>query len=102
MNGLHGVDPIFVAVKNHAQYYGFNEDTPLGQQILLLGDSFYGYRFTSREYTAVWSANDHTLTFFDIYGKKIGVSSLYAETDVVYDHDDTLPFREATPHKKAA
>ena len=102
MSSLNGVDPVFAAVKNHAQYYGFNGDGPLGQQILLLGDSFYGYRFTSREYTAIWSANDHTLTFFDVNGKKLGVSSLYTTAEVVYDNAGTIPFRETTPHKKAA
>ena len=102
MNSLNGIDPVFGAIKNDASHYGFRAENPVGQQILLVGDLFFGYRFTSPEYTAVWSVHDQTLTFFDIHGKKLGVSNLYAVTEIVHDNDTMVSFRESKPLKKAA
>ena len=45
------------------------------QQILLLGDAFYGYRFTSVDFAAVWSAVDQTLKIYDHEGRLLEVFS---------------------------
>ena len=65
------MDPVLLAVKKVIRQLGFASDAPLGQQILLLGDAFYGYRFTGKDVTVVWSATDQTLTAFDQHGKRL-------------------------------
>jgi hypothetical protein len=50
-------------------------ETAITQQILLLGDSFYGYRFTAKDFTAIWSAADQTLKVCDKDGEMLEVFS---------------------------
>ena len=60
-------------------------DATITQQILLLGDAFYGYRFTSSDFTAVWSAEDQILKVFDAHGRALEVfqvSAITGETSV--------------------
>jgi hypothetical protein len=75
------IDPVMQIVKKSARQYGFYSGGPVGQQILLLGESFYGYRFTAKEYTAVWSAADNVLNLFDLNGKHLGSALVRIDTD---------------------
>lgn len=65
-------DPVLKLVHRSVRQFGLVDEGPIGQQILLLGDMFYGYRFASKEFTAVWSAVDQTLSVFDQVGKRLG------------------------------
>ncbi|MCL2743147.1 MAG: hypothetical protein FWE67_04780 [Planctomycetaceae bacterium] len=65
------IDPVVQILRKLADKFSFYRGEPIGQQILLLGESFYGYRFTSREYIAVWSAADNVLNLFDRNGKHL-------------------------------
>jgi hypothetical protein len=75
------IDPVIQIVRKSARQYGFYNGGPIGQQILLLGESFYGYRFTAKEYTAVWSAADNLLNLFDRNGKHLGSSLIHIDTN---------------------
>ncbi|MDR2345813.1 MAG: hypothetical protein LBE18_07075 [Planctomycetaceae bacterium] len=74
MSDIKKIDHVLQGVIKSAQSFGLSVDLPIGQQILLLGDTFYGYRFTAKEFTAVWSASDQILNIFDSGGKRLGCS----------------------------
>ncbi|MDR1924061.1 MAG: hypothetical protein LBQ66_06775 [Planctomycetaceae bacterium] len=76
MSEVKKIDHVLQGVIKAAQNYGIIEEGPIGQQILLLGDTFYGYRFTAKEFTAVWSVSDQMLNIFDSNGKRLGSSIL--------------------------
>ncbi|MDR0391381.1 MAG: hypothetical protein LBH59_05715, partial [Planctomycetaceae bacterium] len=72
MSNVKKIDYVLQGVIKAAQKFGINDEGLIGQQILLLGDTFYGYRFTANEFTAVWSASDQMLNIFDGNGKRLG------------------------------
>jgi hypothetical protein len=74
-------DLVLQRVQHLAAEYRLTNRT-LTQQILLLGDAFYGYRFVCTDYVAVWSAAADAIKLFTATGK------LLADTAVT----DTLPF----------
>ncbi|MDR2641703.1 MAG: hypothetical protein LBC74_02795 [Planctomycetaceae bacterium] len=76
MSNVKKIDYVLQGVLKAAQTFGIIDEGPIGQQILLLGDTFYGYRFTAKEFTAVWSASDQMLNIFDSDGKRLGYSVL--------------------------
>ena len=99
---VQGIDPVLVAVKRAIRQLDISADGPLGQQILLLGDAFYGYRFTGRDVTAVWSATDQTLTVFDQYGKRIGRSVVGVAKVPMTEEQETIRLPEPSEVRKAA
>ncbi|MGL4594112.1 MAG: hypothetical protein ACRCUY_05220 [Thermoguttaceae bacterium] len=102
MTNIKEIDGVLKSVKQAAAQFGCRSDGAIGQQILLLGDSFYGYRFTSREFTAVWSAADQVLKLFDVNGKNIGSSILVAPVESVIDYGSSLRLPAMASSRKAA
>ena len=94
------IDPVLIAVKRAIRQLGHVADGPVGQQILLLGDAFYGYRFTGKDMTAVWSATDQTLTVFDQHGKRLGSSIVNVSKARPIDGQGTIRLPE--PSRKVA
>lgn len=90
MSSITEVDPVLKSVRKAARQYGFFSEGVVGQQILLLGDAFYGYRFTSQEFTAVWSASDQNLKFFDLNGKCLGNIMVYVPVELLLDEQESI------------
>jgi hypothetical protein len=74
-DGVLEMDSVLQYVRQAARRFRLPADTAITQQILLLGDSFYGYRFTATNFTAVWSAADQTLKVCDSDGEMVEVFS---------------------------
>ncbi|GHT09767.1 hypothetical protein FACS1894170_00910 [Planctomycetales bacterium] len=83
-------DLVLHRVQHLAAGYGFINGT-LTQQILLLGNAFYGYRFVCTDYVAVWSAAADTIKLFTANGK------LLAGTGVA----GTVPFQVQSERRAA-
>jgi hypothetical protein len=96
------IDPVLVAVKRAICQLGLTAAGPLGQQILLLGDAFYGYRFTGKDMTAVWSATDQALTVFDQHGKRLGSLTVSESKARMIDGQGTIRLPEPFESRKAA
>ena len=76
MDDIHEIDVVLKQVRQAAQQqHRIPDDVPITQQILLFGDLFYGYRFTARSFTAIWSAADQHLKVFDVDGNVLSASS---------------------------
>jgi len=73
MDGIQEIDTVFQHVRQAAGRFRLPSDVAIAQQILLLGDAFYGYRFTAMDFTAVWSAADQTLKVFDPNGRVLEI-----------------------------
>jgi hypothetical protein len=73
MEGVQEIDTVLHHVRQAARRYRVPADTAIAQQILLLGDSYYGYRFTASGFTAVWSAADQTLKVCDGDGEMVEI-----------------------------
>ena len=97
MDGILEIDTVFQHVRRAAQRYRFPSDAAITQQILLFGDSFYGYRFTAPRFTAIWSAADQTLKVFDSDGQILEVFPLSEQTEEI--SSVTIPL---TPQRRAA
>lgn len=69
MDGILEIDSVFRQVRQAARRFRLPSDAAIAQQILLLGDAFYGYRFTALNFSAIWSAADQTLKVFDPDGR---------------------------------
>ena len=82
MDGIQGVDTVLQHVWQVARRLGISVDGAMTQQILLLGDAFYGYRFTAVDFAAVWSAVDQTLKVYDREGRLLEVFSSAEENTV--------------------
>ena len=65
MDGIQEIDTVLQHVRRIARRFRISSDAAITQQILLLGDAFYGYRFTAMDFTAIWSAVDQTLSVCD-------------------------------------
>jgi len=76
MDDIREIDPVLRQVRRAARQYRLPPDAPIVQQILLFGDSFYGYRFTTQGFTAVWSAADQILKVLGADGQVLDVCSL--------------------------
>ena len=61
MDNVQEIDAVLQQVRQAAQQFHIPSDAIIAQQILLFGDSFYGYRFTTAGFTAIWSAAEQTL-----------------------------------------
>ena len=83
MDNVREIDTVLQHVRRAAHRCRLTSDAAITQQILLFGDSFFGYRFTSLDFTAIWSAADQTLKIFDSGGKVLEVLNLP-------EHDDEL------------
>jgi hypothetical protein len=92
MTEFEELDPVMKSVRREARHYGLDSGGVVGQQVLLLGDAFYGYRFTGKEFTALWSAAAQTLKIFDLTGKCLGVSLLEHSADELLDEQESLRF----------
>ena len=75
MDNVIEMDSVLQLVRQSARRFGLSADTAVTQQILLIGDAFYGYRYTSPDFTAVWSAADQTLKMHDINGRVLEIIS---------------------------
>jgi hypothetical protein len=75
MDDVQEIDIVMQHVRQAARRFRVPADATITQQILLLGDSFYGYRFTATGFTAVWSAADQTLKVCDSEGEMVEVYS---------------------------
>jgi hypothetical protein len=73
MNDIQEIDTVFQHVRQAAGRIHLPSDAVITQQILLLGDAFYGYRFTATDFRAIWSAADQTLKVFDPNGRALEV-----------------------------
>ena len=85
MEGTQHIDSVIQHLWQALQRLQLPMDSTITQQILLLGDAFYGYRFTSSDFTAVWSAEDQRLKVFDAHGRALEafqVSENAGETSV--------------------
>lgn len=102
MGSIKDIDPVLKLVRNSVRQFGLLDGGPIGQQILLLGDSFYGYRFTSKEFTAVWSAVDQTLNVFDQSGRHVGSSLMNVESHEQLDESNSLKMPELGQTRRAA
>ena len=80
MDGIQEIDAVLQFVRQAAQQFHVPSDAAITQQILLFGDSFYGYRFTTIGFTAIWSATDQTLKMFDPEGQIMEIFSLSKNT----------------------
>ena len=102
MSGVKEIDNVMQSVRRAALHFGLASEGAIGQQILLLGDSFYGYRFTAKEFTAVWSASDQTLKVFDLDGRCLGNSLLSMPVEQMIEGQGTLRFVDESSQRKAA
>jgi len=82
MNGIQEIDTVLQHVRQVALRFCLPSDTAITQQILLFSDSFYGYRFSIMDFTAIWSAADQILKVFDSAGRVLAVCPISGRTDV--------------------
>jgi hypothetical protein len=82
MDGIQEIDVVLQHVRQVAQRFRLSSDTAITQQILLFSDSFYGYRFTAMDFTAIWSAADQILKVFDSAGRVLAAFSTSERADV--------------------
>ena len=72
MGEVQEIDTVLQHVRQVARRLHLPSNDVITQQILLLGDAFYGYRYTTMEFMAVWSAADQLLKMFDSNGRPLG------------------------------
>jgi len=72
MGEIQEIDTVLQHVRQVAQRLHLPANDVITQHILLLGDAFYGYRYTAMEFKAVWSAADQLLKMFDSNGRPLG------------------------------
>jgi len=94
MDGVLELDTVFQYVRQAARRFRLPSDAVIAQQILLLGDAFYGYRFTAPDFKAIWSASDQTLKVFDSTGR---ISEIITTSESAAE---TIPF--TSPQRNAA
>ena len=83
MNGIQEIDTVLQHVRQVALRFRLPSDAAITQQILLFSDSFYGYRFTIMDFTAIWSAADHFLKVFDSAGRVLAAFPISGRADVI-------------------
>jgi len=92
MSEIQEIDTVLQRVRQIAQRLHLPANDVITQQILLLGDAFYGYRYTAAEFKAVWSAADQILKMFDSNGRPLG-------NFTVPGNDEVIPMN---PQRRAA
>ena len=97
MDGIQEIDKILQCVRRAMRQFCIASDATITQQILLLGDSFYGYRFSAIEFTAVWSAADQVLKVFDASGRALEAFPIAESTE-----KNTIELIPMTPQRSAA
>lgn len=65
MEGTQKIDTVMQHVWQAAKRWGVSSEAVMTQQILLLGNSFFGYRFTTSGFAAIWSAVDQSIKVYD-------------------------------------
>ena len=83
MSEIQEIDTVLQQVRQIAQRLHLPVNDVITQQILLLGDAFYGYRYTAMEFTAVWSAADQMLKMFDVDGRPLGNFTMPENEEVI-------------------
>jgi hypothetical protein len=96
MDGVLEIDSVLQQVRLALQRLRLPSDAAITQQILLLGDSFYGYRFTAMDFTAVWSAADQILKVFDSNGRAL---ETFPTTEISEETSESIPM---FPQRRAA
>ena len=71
MSSIQEIDIVLRHVRRAVLRFGISLNVAMTQQILLLGDAFYGYRFTVADFAAVWSAVDQTIKVYDRNGQLV-------------------------------
>jgi hypothetical protein len=94
MDGVLEIDSVLQQVRQTVRRLHLSSDAAITQQILLLGDSFYGYRFTSMDFTAVWSAADQILKVFDANGRALGNISTKENGETISESIPAFPQRK--------
>jgi len=61
MDDVREIDFVLQRVRQATRRFCIPSDAAITQQILMFGDSFFGYRFTTSGFTAIWSAAEQTL-----------------------------------------
>ena len=97
MDGVQEIDTVLQHVRQVVRQFRLSADTAIIQQILLFEQAFYGYRFTTTDFTAIWSAADQVLKVFDPKGRMLESLSL-SETAA----DISLVSIPLTPKRTAA
>jgi len=97
MDSIQEIDTVLQHVRHAAQRFRLPLDAAITQQTLLFNDSFYGYRFTIMDFTAIWSAADQILKVFDSAGRMLEAFSVSGHTGVISSESTPL-----TPRYKAA
>ena len=80
MGNIQEVDALLRHVRRAVWRFGISLDAAMTQQILLLGDAFYGYRFAVADFAVVWSAADQTIKVYDRGGKLVEAFSTNEES----------------------
>jgi hypothetical protein len=83
MSEIQEIDTVLQHVRQAAKRLHLPANDVITQQILLLGDAFYGYRYTAMEFTAVWSAADQLLKMFDSNGRPLEHFSVPESGEVI-------------------
>jgi len=95
MDGIQEIDTVLQYVRRAMQRLRIPSDATISQQILLLGDAYYGYRFTAMNFSAVWSAADQMLKVFDSNGRAWETFQTTEENDEISVPLPPLPQRRA-------
>ena len=86
VGNIQEVDALLRHVRRAVWRFGISLDAAMTQQILLLGDAFYGYRFAVADFAVVWSAVDQTIKVYDRGGQLVEALSTNEEA-----HAGTIP-----------
>ena len=97
MDGIQEIDAVMQHVRRAARRFRLPTDTAITQQILLLGQAFYGYRFTTKDFTVIWSAADRILKLFDPDGRMLESFPISETVD-----DTAVESISLTPQRMAA
>ncbi|MDR0327042.1 MAG: hypothetical protein LBI05_01965 [Planctomycetaceae bacterium] len=96
MDSVLEIDSVLQQVRQTIRRLRLPSDTAITQQILLLGDSFYGYRFAAMDFTAVWSAADQILKVFDSNGRAL---ETFPISEICEETSEPMPL---LPQRRAA
>ena len=91
MDDVREIDTVLHHVRQALQRLQIPSNIAISQQILLLGDSYYGYRYTATDFTAVWSAADRTLKIFDSNAKMLESLFLTEQNEEIITSPTALP-----------
>ena len=96
MDDVLEIDTVLQHVRQIARKLRVPSDTAVTQQILMFAESFYGYRFTTPDFMAIWSAADQILKVFDPNGRMLETLSISVGTEGSFmDSIPVIPQRRA-------